>query len=172
MPYQDVRGHEWPSSENTDDTPCLLCGTDFSDAGQYKCEDVVASRQVAVKADQGLVPLAYRDHLTFPWARIEGELRAMFEDDLSRLRAKAEQYGGADLDVMAAAISALIPDTGAEAIAPNQGMEAAIGFYLLGKVSRLTGAWNKGQDPSYDTWRDATLYSYMGRIVRKLGAWT
>jgi hypothetical protein len=47
----------------------------------------------------------------------------------------------------------------------------AIAFYLLGKATRVFGAYQRGGRPSDDTWHDLTVYSMMARRVRETGGW-
>lgn len=107
------------------------------------------------------------------WAEIERLLRALFEQDLTAMREKALNYGASDLEIMAKANERLLP--GSERLTREQreqaGMEMAIGHYLLGKSSRLYGAWENGNAPSSDTWYDAYVYALMGRVVRHTGRW-
>lgn len=107
------------------------------------------------------------------WAEIEKFLRSMFEHDIASMREKSLAYGASDLEIMAKANERLLP--GSDRLSPDRrsqaGMEMAIGHYLLGKASRLYGAWENGIAPSDDTWYDAYVYAMMGRVVRHTGRW-
>lgn len=93
--------------------------------------------------------------------------------DLDLMLPKVTEYGSQDLEVMGRAMIALHPNR--DAMDPGEqrrvGLEMAVAFYLLGKVSRLFGAYSGGGVPSDDTWHDATVYSMMGRRVRETGGW-
>lgn len=95
--------------------------------------------------------------------------------DLSAVVPKAIQYGGADLEVMAKAMEALIPAKRKETLDRDSlrrlAMDMAIGFYALGKVARLFGAYEQGELPSEDTWFDLGIYAMIARRVREEGAW-
>lgn len=95
------------------------------------------------------------------------------EGDLEKTVPKAIEYGSADLKVMGAAMVALHPHYNEmdQVERDRTGQEMAIAFYLLGKVSRLFGAYQNGGIPSDDTWLDATVYAMMGRRVRSHGGW-
>lgn len=81
--------------------------------------------------------------------------------DLEGFWPKLKEYGAHDLLTMG---TALMP-SGTD----KDRTEAGIAMYILGKVSRLVGAYQEGRVPSDDTWLDVTVYSYMGRRVRRTG---
>jgi hypothetical protein len=83
---------------------------------------------------------------------------------------KAAEYGGGDLELMAAGMQMLTPALPQEGKAPDQ--ERAIAFYLLGKVARLLGAFERHIPVSRDTWQDAHVYAMMGLRVHDEGRWT
>lgn len=95
------------------------------------------------------------------------------EKDIQAVVPKAAQYGGADLTVMGKAMESMIPkDVEMSAEARRRlGLEMAVGFYALGKVARLFGAFEQGRMPSDDTWFDLEIYARMGRKVRETGEW-
>ncbi len=80
--------------------------------------------------------------------------------DVGAFREKAKEYGSADLEVMGAAMAELL------GLHHDEGVEAALAFYILGKVSRAFGAIKMGKIPSDDTWHDVTVYSLMIRERR------
>lgn len=96
---------------------------------------------------------------------------------------KREEYGSADLRIMAGAMAEFLPEPSPEALGvayPHLSTadaleahytEAAISFYTLGKVARVVGALSEGRVPSIDSWRDITVYSMMARRVRQEGSW-
>lgn len=107
------------------------------------------------------------------WNEIEKAMYAMFSKDMAALKEKALEYGAADLKIMGKAMESLLP--GSEDLdfqsRERAGLEMAIGFYAMGKAARLYGAWEKGREPSEDTWHDLGIYAYMARIVREQGKW-
>lgn len=106
------------------------------------------------------------------WNEIEKAMYAMFSRDMAALKEKALEYGAADLKIMGKAMESLLPDSGLDAESMRRaGLEMAIGFYAMGKAARLYGAWEKGREPSEDTWHDLGIYAYMARIVREQGKW-
>lgn len=82
-------------------------------------------------------------------------------EDAHKCLPKMAEYGANDLVVIG---SSLVPGVG-----DTERAEAGVGFYLLGKASRLTGAYVDGRRPSDDTWLDAATYSMMGRMIREFG---
>lgn len=80
---------------------------------------------------------------------------------------KALEYGSVDLELMGDAMLVLMPQL--KGVVPKQ--ELAIAFYLLGKLSRMFGAYEKGNSPSDDSWEDMGIYSKMGQHVREKGYW-
>lgn len=106
------------------------------------------------------------------WNEIEKAMYAMFSKDMAALKEKALEYGAADLKIMGKAMESLLPESGLDAESMRRaGLEMAIGFYAMGKAARLYGAWEKGREPSEDTWHDLGIYAYMARIVREQGEW-
>ena len=77
-------------------------------------------------------------------------------DDFEKKRA---EYGSFDLEMMGHAMDAISKNEG-------DGYEQALGFYLLGKVSRVFGAWHRGEMPSDDTLKDLVTYAMMMRLHR------
>lgn len=71
--------------------------------------------------------------------------------------AKAAEYGHADLDIMGQTLQILLGDKGV-GLDPQ---ELGIAFYLLGKVSRMFGAYAQGKLPSDDTLHDTLVYTTM-----------
>lgn len=96
------------------------------------------------------------------WAKVAAE-------DAARTIPKVIEYGSADLKVMGAALQAMIPR--GEELPARVGQEAAVAFYLLGKVARMFGAYAQGQAPTDDTWLDARIYAMMGHRIRERGEW-
>lgn len=81
---------------------------------------------------------------------------------------KAVQYGSADLEVMGAAMVLLLP---ADSRDHRLGLQMAIGFYCLGKVARLFGAFEQGHSPTADDWFDLHVYAKMGLKAMETGRW-
>lgn len=99
----------------------------------------------------------------------------MSEQDRDRRMAlaKRDEYGSADLRIMAGALKEMVPVPMEEEEIRLDAhyIEAAIAFYVLGKVSRIVGALGEGRVPSLDSWHDITIYSMMARRVRETGEW-
>lgn len=92
------------------------------------------------------------------------------DQELNRLLvSKAAEYGAGDLDIMAAAMELLLPADTADR--RSMAREMALAFYLLGKVGRMFSAYQRGVQPSLDSWRDAEAYAKMGIKVRETGVW-
>lgn len=121
--------------------------------------------------------------VTDPSAWYEAEQRA----DRELAMAKRAEYGSADLRIMASALREMLPDPELSELRDAFGngeyggmeqqddegyyIEAAIVFYVLGKVSRIVGALSEGRVPSLDSWHDITVYSMMARRTRNSGGW-
>ena len=107
------------------------------------------------------------------WNRFEDFARATFEDDLKRARSKAQEYGSHDLEIMGTSMEALQPDSGQLDVQSRRAaaIEMAIAFYLMGKSSRMFGAFKKGTTPGDDSYRDTNIYAMMARYVRVNGRW-
>lgn len=88
-------------------------------------------------------------------------------DDAAMAIEKRRKYGSADLVIMGEAMAALRDDD----ISQAEGIEMAIGFYIMGKAARLFGAWARGELPDVDSYRDLAVYGYMARRVRAEGEW-
>jgi hypothetical protein len=157
--YKDDDGHTWLR---------LL-----SDGGPYPLDNCMGcgqtGSQATGKCEHTIAPTAFEQ----AWEAFDKWARETFEHDMERCKSKAREYGSADLEIMGVAMQALLP--GASDLHDRSrhaaGLEMGIGFYLLGKASRLFGAWNKGREPSEDTWHDITIYSLMARFVRDHGGW-
>jgi hypothetical protein len=98
---------------------------------------------------------------------LEQWLRVTFERELPGTLAKARQYGSADLEVMAGAMMQVMPMLKTH----EQGLQAAIAFYNLGKVARVFGALCQGEDPHPDCNYDSHIYALMGLKVGETGRW-
>jgi hypothetical protein len=81
---------------------------------------------------------------------------------------KAVQYGSADLAVMGHAMVLMLPP---EQRSEVLGLQMAIGFYALGKVARIFGAFEQGHSPTHDDWFDLMVYAKMGLKVMETGRW-
>lgn len=157
--FKDDLGHKWMSPEPGPGAHCQVCSLDPDQASTFWCLQAASPRP--------------GDPAEERWALIEEWMRKTFEDDLRRCRAKALEYGSADLVIMGKAMEALLPqgDSLDHDSRERAGLEMAIGFYLMGKTARLFGAWNKAREPAEDTWHDGTIYSLMARYVRENGSW-
>lgn len=78
---------------------------------------------------------------------------------------KAREYGSVDLDIMGSAMR----DMGT-AVGPMGGVQMAIMFYALGKVSRAISALKAGGRPSDDTLQDLVIYTMMAMIISRDGS--
>lgn len=101
-------------------------------------------------------------------------LRNWMADHHSQLQAgtlaKAAEYGALDLQIMGASLAEVVPNLGEDA-PPASKLQAAIAFYLLGKVSRVLSALAEGKPAPTDSWLDAEVYSMMGAYVQEYGRW-
>jgi len=164
--YTDTYKHIWTREEPAPNDVCQVCGVQFEQRSLWTHD--VNGKAVAIPAVPASSLDVARGTADPVTSQIETWLRAQFEQDLADLLVKAKEYGSSDLVVMGKAMGALVPST-----AGNQAreIELAIGHYALGKVSRLFGAWEKGQNPTIDRWKDLTAYSMMARYVRANGEW-
>ena len=144
-------------------------------------DDLGPIGQGALKAaamTQGIVPARQAERLPdgqfdTDWQLFEKFARDTFEADLARARAKAQEYGSHDLEIMATSMEALLPAGNLldQQTRHTAGLEMAISFYFLGKAARMFGAWKNGISPGDDSWRDGSIYSMMARWVRVNGRW-
>lgn len=76
---------------------------------------------------------------------------------------KVKAYSSVDLEIMGAAL----------ADDRKQGVEAAIAFYALGKVSRIVGSLQEDRptESREDSWFDLGVYSRMAQRVLEVGSW-
>lgn len=95
-------------------------------------------------------------------------LEALEENGIPETVRKAVQYGSSDLRVMGEALALLLPK---ERRSAHIGMQMAVGFYALGKVSRLFGAFEQGTLPTADDWFDLKVYATMGLRILETGDW-
>jgi hypothetical protein len=93
--------------------------------------------------------------------------RSTTEEELESLMPKVVAYGSKDLEVMGDVMLMSYPALVGK-VAPE---ELAIGFYALGKIARIMGAYADGQVPSHDSWHDLAIYSRMALRVRDNGSW-
>jgi hypothetical protein len=84
---------------------------------------------------------------------------------------KAGEYGALDLKVMGASLAEVLSELGGDDAPPAAKLQAAIAFYLLGKVSRVISALAEGKPAPTDSWLDAQVYSMMGSYVQEHGQW-
>lgn len=103
-------------------------------------------------------------------ARIAAWYEAINRADMRMALDKRNDYGSADIELMAAGMRIL---ANAPAWQPDerQAMEMALGFYQLGKVARKFGAWAQGKNPNIDSDVDLGVYAMMARRVREVGQW-
>lgn len=80
--------------------------------------------------------------------------------------AKAFEYGSTDLRIMAGAMHEMFPG-----ISPEDGTQAAIAFYALGKLSRVLSSFKDGRPAPTDSWRDLEIYAMMAQRVQEVGNW-
>jgi hypothetical protein len=157
----DMQGHLWTNKKPANNDRCIRCGVEYGEWGpENRCDHRLAKTDAASPAEER-------------WAVIEKWLRAKFEEDLARLKPKAIEYGASDLKIMGRAMEALLPE-GSDLDHQSReraGLEMACGFYAMGKAARLYGAWEKGREPSEDTWHDLGIYSWMARFIRDNGRW-
>lgn len=102
-----------------------------------------------------------------PVEELQSWLWNAFNTELPGTLEKAELYGSADLEIMADAMGKMMPHLQTDA----QRLQAAIAFYLLGKVARAMGALRDGREPTADTWYDAHIYSMMALKIQETGHW-
>lgn len=85
-------------------------------------------------------------------------------EEFAQTAVKAKEYSSSDLRIMGAAMEE-------GGVKEGYGEEAAIAFYVLGKVARAVGALQEGQVPSDDTWFDISVYAKMVMRIRETGRW-
>ena len=93
--------------------------------------------------------------------------RRTTQEELDSLMPKVVSYGANDLKVMGDVMMLSYPKL-VGVVAPE---ELAIGFYSLGKIARIMGAYADGVEPNWDSWHDLAIYSKMAMRVRDTGTW-
>lgn len=83
--------------------------------------------------------------------------------DIERSIPKIREYGASDLYVMGSTL--------ALKRSPQYGMKYAICFYLLGKIARAFGAFERGELPSEDTMLDIRVYAFMYERLCQTDNW-
>lgn len=94
--------------------------------------------------------------------------RGLAEKEIEQTIAKAGEYGGDDLAYMGRILRDCFAGERSDDV---QDAEVAIAFYLLGKITRIIGAYKDGRCPSNDSWLDVHVYAGMGIRVREKGGW-
>jgi len=159
--YTDANGHVWTSEEPQPGDQCQVCGVRFSNRTSYTHD-----------ANGKAVPISSLDVARGIAASsaspIEVWMRAQFEADLKDMLDKLAEYGSSDLAVMGAAQARMLPK-GGTADPAVVGQELALSHYALGKAARLFSAWENGNQPGDDTWKDLETYARMARYVRANG---
>lgn len=89
------------------------------------------------------------------------------QEELDSLMPKVVAYGSRDLEVMGDVLMLSYPNLEGRV----QPQELAIGFYSLGKMARIMGAYADGVVPSWDSWHDLGIYARMAQRVRDTGSW-
>lgn len=121
----------------------------------------VISRDAQDAVRETLVAHGVNDPLTLAW--IDNSIA-----DLNQAIPKSREYGSAELHYLGELMNSM------HAAHPGEHMayEAAILFYVLGKVGRWVSAHRRGQQVSDDTLLDITTYSMMVRLIRaRNGQW-
>lgn len=88
--------------------------------------------------------------------------------DFQAMGPKVAEYTASDLVLMGQFLEHW---HGGERLPDAGGQEAAVMFYVLGKVARAVAAYKDGRLPSEDTLHDITVYSLMARRIREVGGW-
>lgn len=104
---------------------------------------------------------------------------------------KVDEYGAHDIEIMGAVLAVFLFREHIEQVfnvmgVPNEhetlekaiehrhdvvGKEAAVWFYVLGKVARLVSDYLAKRTGKADTWHDITFYSMMARRIQQTGRW-
>lgn len=91
----------------------------------------------------------------------ESEWEALSSSMMSVYIKKNREYGDSDLELMGKAMQDIT-----EFEESVSGIEAALIFYITGKVARATSALGRGVSPSSDTILDLAIYSMMLACTR------
>lgn len=91
----------------------------------------------------------------------ESEWEALSSCMMTIYMKKNREYGDSDLELMGKAMEDVARITG-----HREGMEAALVFYITGKIARATSAIGRGVSPSSDTLLDLAIYSMMLACLR------
>ncbi len=164
------------ASDNGDDRPVEPLEAQVERLAQFIVENVPGGLSRSEGAiDTAIRLLGGRMVEPLPAFGIDlNRLRVWMEDHHERLEAgtlaKAGEYGALDLQIMGASLAEVVPNLGESAPSASK-LQAAIAFYLLGKVSRVLSALAEGKPAPTDSWLDAEVYSMMGSYVQEYGQW-
>lgn len=89
-------------------------------------------------------------------------------DEIYPTVAKAVEYSSTDLRDIGRVLADV---SGWAPINDAQATELGIAFYVLGKLSRVFGAYKNHRLPSDDTWFDIGVYARMAQRTRQTGGW-
>jgi hypothetical protein len=84
---------------------------------------------------------------------------------------KAISYGSEDLKIMGASMASLLRIEGDDQERAIRGQQAAIAFYMLGKIGRIISALRDGTPIPPDHEYDLLVYAAMLRRIRENGSW-
>lgn len=87
-------------------------------------------------------------------------------EEASQTIVKAVEYGSSSLSHVGEALQSV-----AENLRAVSSHEAAITFYVFGKMARIIAALERGDQPSMDNWVDIGVYAKMLAYVREHGSW-
>lgn len=99
-------------------------------------------------------------------ARLRGWWETVSTADFDGMLPKISEYTALDLEIMGDVMQSWL---GLQSRAI--GMEAAVMFYVLGKVARAVAAYREGREPSLDTIHDIRVYAFMAQHIREEGRW-
>jgi hypothetical protein len=88
--------------------------------------------------------------------------------DVAATVVKAVDYGGSDFDLMGEGLMLMLDPKLRDKI---HTAEAAVAFYMLGKIARIASGYEKGGAPNDDSFFDTHVYSLIALKIREDGYW-
>lgn len=121
---------------------------------------------------RGTHPDDYREGIEFDTEQMLGWWKEYTAEAGERTVPKAIEYGSSDLKIMGAAMAELFGLEGIDEAERNlRGQQAAIAFYMQGKIGRIISSLADGKPIPEDHEFDIFVYAVMLRRLRLTGQW-
>jgi hypothetical protein len=111
-----------------------------------------------------------------PLPELQQWLKAHDDHLYKEMIRKAVEYGASDFKVMGQALAGMIDGEVAEGedrvmVMNHRGQLMAVAFYMLGKIARMTSAFERGELPGIDSAMDIEQYAKIYQKIAETGRW-